>query len=274
MQIPVFSTLSLSVENAVAQVSLNRPEKANSMNAAMWQELEQCFQWLDIEPAVRVVILSGEGRHFCSGIDLAMFADIAQQGNAIADPARQSELLRQKILSLQANLTAVEQCRKPVLAAIHHSCIGGGVDLVSCCDMRYCSEDAYFSIKEIDLAMTADVGTLQRLPHLISQGMVRELAYTGRRLEAAEALSLGLVNAVYADRELLLKGVMAIALQIAEKSPLAIRGSKEMLLYARDHSVSDGLNYIATWNAAMLSVHDITATVAAAAKGEAAKYDD
>lgn len=274
MQAPIFSTLSLSVENAVAQVSLNRPDKANSMNAAMWQELEQCFDWLDAEPTVRVVVLAGEGRHFCSGIDLAMFAELAQQTGDIADPARQSEQLRQKILALQANLTAIEKCRKPVLAAIHHTCIGGGVDLVSCCDMRYCTEDAYFSIKEIDLAMTADVGTLQRLPHLISQGMVRELAYTGRRLEAAEALSLGLVNAVYPDQEQLLAGVMAIALQIAEKSPLAIRGSKEMLLYARDHSVSDSLNYMATWNAAMLSVQDITGTVAAAAKGEKPEYED
>jgi enoyl-CoA hydratase len=256
----------------VATVTLNRADKANAMDATMWQELEACFTWLDAEPSVRVVILAAQGKHFCSGIDLSLFAEVAQM--EAGDQARKAELLRRKILSLQANLTAIERCRKPVLAAIHSSCIGGGVDMISCCDMRYCSEQASFSIKEIDLAMTADVGTLQRLPRIIGDGMVRELAYTGRDVDAEEACQLGLVNRVYRDREQLLAEVTSIARQIAAKSPLAVRGTKEMLLYTRDHSVADGLNYIATWNAGMLSADDVMKAVAANMQGEQAHFDD
>lgn len=269
---PNLTTLQLDIDGAVATVSLDRPGKANAMNALMWQELEDCFQWLDGEPSVRVIILAANGKHFCSGIDLALFGDV------VADPdqeqSRQSEKLRQTILRLQGNLSTIEACRKPVLAAIHSSCIGGGVDMVSCCDMRYCTEQAFFSIKEIDLAMTADVGTLQRLPHIIGRGVMNEIAYTGRKVEASEAQAIGLVNRVYADTESLLAGVKAIAADIAAKSPLAIRGTKEMLLYSRDHSVSDGLNYIATWNAGMLSTADVMQAVEAGIKGESPQFGD
>ena len=143
------------------------------------------------------------------------------------------------------------------------ACIGGGVDLVVCADMRYASADAYFSIKEIDIGMTADVGTLQRLPHLIPQGMVRELAYTGRRLLAGRALELGLVNAVYPSHEAMLAEVTAVAREIAQRSPLAILGTKEMLNYTRDHSVADSLNYVATWNAGMFFTSDVAEQMAA-----------
>ncbi len=269
---PNFTTLKLEFDNAIATVYLDRPSKANAMNAAMWQELESCFRWLDQQPSVRVIILAANGKHFCSGIDLALFGDVLGDGKQ--EKARLSEQLRQTILRLQGNLGAIEQCRKPVLAAIHSSCIGGGIDMISCCDMRYCTEQAYFSIKEIDLAMTADVGTLQRLPHIIPRGVMNELAFTGRKIDAAEAQSIGLVNQVYADTESMMDAVRAVAQSIANKSPLAIRGTKEMLLYTRDHPVSEGLNYIATWNAGMLSVDDVMLAVAAAAKGELAQFDD
>ncbi|ARN76506.1 crotonase/enoyl-CoA hydratase family protein [Oceanicoccus sagamiensis] len=272
MRVPELSTLSIDVTNHIAKVALNRPGKANSMNAAMWDELEVCFKWLDSEPEVRVVILYGEGKHFCAGIDLAMFGDLANTD--AAEAARRAEMLRQKILSLQGNLSAIEQCRKPVLAAIHYTCIGGGIDMIACCDMRYCTADAYFSIKEIDIGMTADVGTLQRLPYIIGDGQMRELAYTGRTVAADEALSLGLVNQVYQDREQMLAAVTEIASNIAAKSPLAVRGTKEMLLYSRDHSVQDSLNYMATWNAGMLSMSDVFATAEATAKGDVPGYDD
>lgn len=273
IRIPQYQTLALSVTDGVAEVALDRPTKANSMSAPMWRELQDCFEWIDQAPTVRVAVLSGNGKHFCSGLDLSMFAGIAGEGSS-SEPARRAEAMRRMILRMQDNLSAIERCRVPVLAAIHNTCIGGGIDLTCCCDMRYCSADAWFGVKEIELGMVADVGTLQRLPRLIGDGMVRELAYTGRRFDAEEALSIGYVNRVFADRETLLAGVMEIARDIAAKSPLAIRGSKEMIVYGRDHSVSDGLNYIATWNAAMLSQQDLLGTIQAQAAGESVTYED
>ena len=268
---PSFETLDVSIEHQVATVLLNRPDKANSMSAAMWEELQGCFEWLDSEPMVRAVVLTGNGKHFCAGLDLAIFASVDGESG---DPARRAEHFRRKVLRMQDNLTSLERCRKPVLAAIHRTCIGGGVDLVCCADMRYATEDAYFSIREIDIGMAADVGTLQRLPRLIPDGLVRELAYTGRNMDAEEARELGFINRVYEDRETLLREVTAIARAIAAKSPLAVRGSKEMLLYSRDHSVAEGLNYIATWNAGMLSRADLQAGLQAQADKTHAVYED
>jgi enoyl-CoA hydratase len=162
-----------------------------------------------------------------------------------------------------------------VLAAIHGACVGGGIDLVCCADMRYCSADAQFVVKEIDIGMVADVGTLQRLPKLIGhQGLVRELAYTGRKVDALEAQAIGLVNRVFDTREALQAGVREIATTIAAKSPLSIRGIKEMLTYARDHSVADGLNHVATWNAAMLMSEDLMAAMTAAQQKIEPKFRD
>jgi enoyl-CoA hydratase len=269
--IPQFETLQLDVDEAVATVFLDRPDKANSMTLQMWRELQACFEWLDDEPAVRVVVLAGNGRHFCAGIDLAMFEGLH---GAATEPARRAEQFRRTALALQDNLTAIERCRKPVLAAIHHTCIGGGVDMVCCCDMRYATEDAYFSIREIDIGMVADVGTLQRLPRLIPDGVVRELAYSGRDMDAEEARDVGFVNRVFEDRDTMLREVRTLARHIAEKSPLAIRGTKETLLYARDHSVAEGLNYIATWNAGMLSQADLQEGLQAQLEKRRASYED
>lgn len=268
---PSYETLLIEISDKVATVWLNRPDKANAMNAAMWRELQACFEWLDLEPEVRAVILAGRGTHFSAGIDLGLFAEVMPQG---AEPARANEQLRLTIKRLQANLTAVERCRKPVLAAIHGSCIGGGLELVACCDMRYAATEAAFSLKEVDLGLTADVGALQRLPHIMPPGIVRELAYTGRSFDSDEACSTGLVNRVFADSEALMYGVGELARQIAAKSPVAVRGIKEMLLYGRDHSVEDGLNYVATWNSGMLSQHDVMTSLAAGPKGKPAEFDD
>ena len=256
MNTPEFETLQLSVDNQIAHVRINRPDKANAMSRAMWSEIGMVFEWIDATPAVRVAVLSGNGAHFTSGIDLAMLAGVADEADDDCE-GRKREKLRRTILSMQDSLTSLERCRKPVLAAIHGACIGGGIDLICCADMRYCAADAFFSIKEIDMGMTADVGTLQRLPKLIGDGMVRELAYTGRKFLAEEAQHMGLVNRVFESPEALLQSVMQIATEIAAKSPLSIRGTKEMLVYARDHSVADSLNYIATWNAAMLMSSDM-----------------
>ena len=252
-----FETLSVSLEDHIATVRLNRPEKANAMNAAMWQEIRRAFQWVDETPEARVAVLQGEGKLFTAGIDLQMMMGLGQEIQNECQ-GRTREALRRMILDMQDTLTSLERCRKPVLAAIHGACVGGGIDLVTCADMRYCSADAYFTIKEIDIGMTADVGTLQRLPRLVGEGIARELAYTGRNFAAEEARQIGLVNRLFESREALYAGVREIAATIAAKSPLSIRGTKEMITYARDHSVADSLNYIATWNAAMLMSQDLT----------------
>jgi enoyl-CoA hydratase/carnithine racemase len=251
-----YTTLTTTLDGHIARITLNRPEKANAMNAPMWQEIRQAMYWVDATPAARVAIIGGAGGNFCAGIDLGMMMALGKQ---IEDPcdARTRENLRIVILDLQDTLTSIERCRKPVIASIHGACIGGAIDLVSCCDMRYASSDAVFSIKEIDIGMTADVGTLQRLPKIINPAVVRELAYTGRNVNATEAAQIGLVNRVFDSHDALMAGVNEIAVSIAAKSPLAIRGTKEMLNYARDHSVAEGLNYIAAWNAAMLMSEDL-----------------
>ena len=262
MNAPEFCTLAVTLVHHVAEVRLNRADKSNAMNEAMWQEIRQAFAWVDATPEARVAILSGEGKNFCAGIDLAMLGSI-QQKIANPDGARSREALRRLILDLQDCLSTIERCRKPVLAAIQGSCVGGALDLVTCCDMRYAAADAVFSIREIDLGMVADVGSLQRLPRLIGDGMARELAYTGRNVMADEAEKLGLINCQFDSFPRLSKEVRKIAQTIAAKSPLAIRGTKDVMNYNRDHSVADGLNYVANWNAAMLLSADLGECIAA-----------
>lgn len=257
-----FENLSVDLQGGIAVVRLNRPAKGNAMNATLWREIRQAFEWIDRTPEARVALLQGEGKHFCSGIDLQMLMELKQQIQNDCD-GRSREALRNIILDLQDTLTSLERCRKPVIAAVHGACIGGGVDLVCCADMRYASEDAQFCIKEIDMGMTADVGTLQRLPRLIGDGMARELAYTGRTVGGAEAAGLRLVNRVFATPDALFAGVHEIAVSIAAKSPLSMRGTKEMINYARDHTVADGLKYVATWNAAMLMSTDLQEAITA-----------
>lgn len=260
---PAFETLSLTTTDAVAVLELNRPDKANAMNLPMWEELRRAMTWIDQAHTLRVAVIRGAGRHFCAGIDLDLLRGVREQ-TADACAGRAAEKLRRLILEMQEAFSAIERCRKPVLAAVHGACVGAGVDLVTACDMRYCSADAQFSVKEVDVGMTADVGTLQRLPRLVGEGMARELAYTARSVSGAEAREIGLVNRCHPDAETLQRDVMALAAAIAAKSPLAVRGSKEMITYARDHSVADSLNYVATWNAAMLMSEDLTEAIDAA----------
>jgi enoyl-CoA hydratase len=173
------------------------------------------------------------------------------------EPARRAENMRRSILALQDAFNALEEARMPVLVAIHGGAIGGAVDMVCAADCRYCTEDTFFTIKETQIGMTADVGTLQRLPHLIPQGLIRELAYTGRNWSAHEALAQGFVNQIYPSQEAMLDAVMKIARNIAINSPMAVTGCKQMINYTRDHSVSDSLDYMATWQAGMLQMPDV-----------------
>jgi len=273
MSLPTFTTLSITLENHVAHIGLNRPERANAMNDAMWGEIKAAMAWLDGEPAARVGVIHGHGEQFCAGIDLAMLMGVQAR---IQDDCqgRQAEKLRKLILALQDSLTAIERCSKPVIAAVHGACIGGGLDLIAACDLRYATHDATFCLKEVDLGIVADVGVLQRLPKIIGDGRTRELAYTARNVSGAEAAQMGLVSQSLPDRDSLTATVAAVAQTIASKPPLTTRGLKENLLYARDHSVEEGLRYVATWNAAMLLSKDLEAAAMAHMMKQAPVFRD
>lgn len=259
-----YNTISVDINNHIAHITLNRPDQLNSMVPDFWQELPACVRLIDANSAARVIVISSSGKHFSAGMDLSVFANMS---NSFAgEPARRGERMRRMVLELQDSFNALEECRIPVLAAVQGGAIGGAVDMLSACDSRYCTQDAFFCIKETQLGMTADVGTLQRLPHLLSHGIVRELAYTGRNMQSAEALTHGFVNQVFSDQESLLKGVMKIAAQIAVHSPMAVSGCKEMLNYARDHSVAESLNYMATWQSGMFQMPDVQEAMAAGAE--------
>jgi enoyl-CoA hydratase len=268
-----YKYFKVEIEHKIAQVFINRPEKANAFNMETWIEMQTIFVTLSQSEEVRVIILAGIGKHFCAGIDLELLMSISQY-QKIACSGKRSEKIRKLILTLQQTITAIEKCSKPVLAAIHNGCIGGGVDIAAACDMRYCTEDAYFTIKEIDLGMVADIGTLQRLPKIISTGMAAEMAYTGRKVFGPEAKEIGLVNSCYPTKEALMEDVMQIASTIASKSPLSIRGTKDVLHYSKEHSVDDSLNYMSTWNAAMLLSADLTEAFKATMEKRSPKFDD
>lgn len=250
-----YSTLDISIADEIAHIQLCRPKELNSMIAAFWTELPEAVRHIDEHALARVIVISAQGKHFSAGMDLSVFQNMGASFNG--EPARRAEAFRRHVLKLQDAFNTLEEARMPVLVAVQGGVIGGAVDMISACDIRYCTDDAFFCIKEIDIGMTADVGTLQRLPHLIPQGLVRELAYTGRNMMSQEALSKGLVNQVYSDQETMLDEVMKIAKTIAGHSPMAVAGCKEMINYTRDHNVSDSLNYIATWQSGMLQMPDV-----------------
>lgn len=268
-----YKTLTLSITDKIAHVVLNRPAELNTMNEDFWHEIPRVLRDIDEQAAARVIVISSTGKHFTAGMDLSVFMNpknIPMRG----DPARAAENLRRLVLQLQEAFTALETTRMPVLVAIQGGCIGGGVDMISAADCRYCTADAFFCIKETDLGMTADVGTMQRLPHLIPQGMMRELAYTAGKLSAQRAKEIGLVNEVYADQAAMLEGVMAIAREMAKRSPMAVAGCKEMINYARDHSVPDSLKYMATWQSGMFRPEDMMKAMAAQSQKTVADFPE
>jgi enoyl-CoA hydratase len=268
-----YKHFKVEVANKIAQVFFNRPEKANALNMEAWIEMQTVFETLSDTDTVRAIVLAGEGKHFCAGIDLGLLMSVGKLQD-MACSGRRSEKVRELIKTLQQTITAIEKCSKPVLAAIHNGCIGGGVDIAAACDMRYCTEEAYFTVKEIDLGMVADIGSLQRLPKIISPAMAAEMAYTGRKVFGPEAKSIGLVNHCYDSKEKLMEGVMQIAATIASKSPLSVRGTKEVLRYTRDHSVDDALNYMSVWNAAMLLSADLQEAFKATLEKRHPKFED
>lgn len=270
--LPKTEFFEIIIDGAVAEVRMNRPDKANGMNPAFWDELPRIVEALDADPAMRAIVLTGAGRNFTGGMDLSAFQGIMAMLQS--EPGRAAYALRRLILDLQASLSALEQTRLPVIAAIQGACIGGGIDLITACDIRLATTDAVFSVEEINIGMAADVGTLQRLPKLIAPGIARELALTGRRFSAGEAVGWGLVNAAHADHDALIEAAHTMARDIAGKSPLAVAGTKQALVYARDHSVDDGLDQIATWNGGMLRPEDLMGALQARAARKEADFAD
>ena len=254
-----YTCFDLEVRDQIAHLVMNRPEKANSMIAEFWRELPDIVEDVSAGSDARVIVLSGEGRHFCAGMDLSVFGSPGGPENSGGGRhgSRQRAQFRSTALRLQNTFSALEHSRLPVIAAVQGACVGGAIDMITACDLRYATADAFFVIQEINIGMTADVGTLQRMPKLVPEGVVRELAYTGRRMGAEEALDRGFVNAVYDDYGSLMDSVEEVAAQIAAKSPMAIWGTKQSMNFSRDHSVADGLEYIATWNAAMFDTDDM-----------------
>ncbi len=266
-------SILLTIENKIAHVSLYRLDKANALNESSWNELETIFNEINDNDNVRVVVLTGgDSKHFCAGIDLEMLMSVAQSD--VKCDGRRREQIRKFVLQLQAPINAIENCSKPVIAAIHGGCIGAGVDIVTACDMRYCTDDAYFTVREIDMGMVADLGTLQRLPKIIPEGVAREMAFTGRNVNGAEAEKYHLVNKSFETKAAMMEEVTKVAELIAQKSPLSVRGTKNILLHTRDHSVHDGLQYIASWNAGMLLSDDLQEAFLAKMQKRPAIYRD
>ena len=252
--------VAVSIDGGVAHVELARPGKFNAMDGEMFAAIGEVFRSVGTDSRVRAILLSGRGRHFSAGLDL----DYARsQFPPNDDPGRAAEARLRHIGWLQDSFTAVEEARAPVVAAIHGGCVGAGVDLAGACCLRAASGDAFFQVAEVDVAITADLGTLQRLGHLIPHGVLRELAYTGRRMGAEEAARYGLVNQIARGREETVAAGLELAGAIAAKSPLAVAGAKMSLNHSRGRTVEEGLRHVALWNAATLVSADLTAAIRA-----------
>jgi enoyl-CoA hydratase len=255
-----YRCFDVDITDSVAHVRLNRPDELNTMTPDFWRELPEIVTGISNEATARVVVISSTGKHFSAGMDLSVFlagGDGGELGGQEAEAGRRHARLRSNAKVLQWSFTALEKARIPVIAAVQGGVIGGAVDLVTACDLRYASTDAFFCVQEINIGMTADVGTLQRLGKVVNEGFAREMAYTGRRYPAQRAYEVGLVQQVFPDQEALLAGALETAREIAGKSPLAIWGTKVAMNYARDHSVDDGLDQIATWQAGMFQPDDM-----------------
>jgi len=259
----------VSITDRIAHIRLNRPDQLNTFTPEAWVELPAIVRDIDRNASARAIVISSTGKHFTAGMDLAVFTKPGGITSASSDPQLKAELFRANLKPLQDAFTVLDQARMPVIVCVQGGCIGAGVDMISACDIRLATKDAFFCIQEINIGMTADVGTYPRLCRLMPEGWVRQISYTGERLPAAKAQALGLVNETFDTQEAMLDHAMTLAREIASKNPLAVTGAKVMINYARDHTIADGLDYIGVWNAAMLSgAHMREAFVAKAEKRE------
>ena len=271
-----YKSFEVDISDHVANLVLSRPDELNTMSRDFWVELGDVLEEINKNSEVRVVVMSSTGKHFCAGMDLSAFSNGVDNipDEKKPDHARIGEAVYRVAKELQGYITSLEKIRVPVIAAIHGGCIGGAVDLVTACDIRLASKDASFCIQEINIGMAADVGTLQRLPKIIPDSKMREMAYTGRRMYADEAKETGLVSDTYESQEEMLAAANELAKVIASKSPVAIYGLKAVMNYSRDHSVSEGLEYNALWSGAMLSQKDMTEAITANMEKRDASFND
>lgn len=273
-----FETLAVvqDQETRVVRVALNRPKKLNAMNHKMFVELRQFFEQADRDSDCMCVVLhGGDSRLFCAGIDLASELGAGASGltSSDADVSRKGLKMLNWIDTPQQAMSAAERCKKPVICAMHNGVVGGGIDLATACDIRYCSKDAYFTIAEVKVGLTADIGTLQRLPKKVgNDSIARELALTGRRMGAEEALKLGLVGKVFEDQTSCLDAAMATAKEIAANSPVAVVGTKVSLNYSMEHTTQEGLDHIKVWNSLHLQSEDLMTAIAAQMSKEKAQF--
>jgi enoyl-CoA hydratase len=265
------SFFNIHTINGVSALEMNRPEALNAMNVAFWVELPEIIKSLDAAGKTRVAVLQGSGRLFSAGMDVTMFS---KESALTTESVLERERFRLQLVALQRSFEAIAQARFPVIAAIHGACIGGAVDLVTACCLRYATKDAFFCIEEINIGMMADVGTLQRMPKQLPDAVVRELAYTGDRLSADRAERLGFVNGLFDDKAALLAGVMEIAQKIADKAPVAIAATKQMISYARDHSVAESFTMLNALQPSVFSAADIQAAMIARSKKQVAEFSN
>ncbi|KPA11031.1 Enoyl-CoA hydratase [Candidatus Magnetomorum sp. HK-1] len=249
--------MTIEKKDYIAWLTFNRPEKGNAITPDFFAEITQVFNDFSKDPDIRAVVIKANGKHFTSGLDLIEAANIF--GKALKD----KELFRSIIIELQDSMNAVEKCKKPVIAAAHGMCIGAGIDLLSACDIRIAEKNTTFSIRETKIAIVADLGTLQRLPHIIGYGWFNELALTGRNFSADEALKMGFVTHVCDGEKELLEKAKSIATEIAENSPMTVQNVKEVIQYSRDNGVYPGMAYVAQKNAALLPSADLTEAMTA-----------
>ncbi|XP_055845505.1 delta(3,5)-Delta(2,4)-dienoyl-CoA isomerase, mitochondrial [Episyrphus balteatus] len=266
-----FKCLSVAVPKPfVYHVQLNRPDKYNAINKQMWVDIKDCFESLSMNPDCRVVVISAEGKHFTAGIDLNDMMQLAQELAEIEEVSRKGCALEKLIKLYQDSISSLEVCNKPVISAVHSACIGAGVDLITASDIRYCTKDAMFQVKEVEIGMAADVGTLQRFPKVInSQSLARELCLTGRKFLSDEAKSCGLVSKVFENKDEMIKTALSLAEDLASKSPIAVQATKKNIIYSFDRPNQEGLDQIREMNKLYLQSEDfINATMAQLTKGE------
>ena len=261
----------LEISACVAHLTLTRPHAMNTMSPRFWRELEEVLDGLHRDANARALVISSTGKHFTAGMALETFG----QGIALDDSdAAGRANIRESLLDMLGAFNRIEALRMPVIAAVQGGCIGGGLDMIAACDIRYCTHDAFFCIQEINIGMIADLGSLQRLPKLMSESALRELAYTGRRLPADKALQSGLVSEVFATQDEMLAAALATAREIASKPPVAVWGSKLALNYARDHAVRDSLDQMALLQSGLWQTSNVVESMQARTEKRAPQFDD
>jgi len=258
-KVPSYECFELEIDGGVAHLRMSRPERRNAMTAAFWKELPQIVRALE----ARVLVLSSTGPHFCAGLDVSMFSS----GGLTTESVEARKQFRDKLEELQASLSSLAEARFPVIAAVQGGCIGGAVDMVTACCLRYATREAFFVIQEINLGMMADVGTFNRMPKQLPEAVVRELGYTGERLTAERAERLGFVNGLFDTHEQLVAGALEVARRIASKAPVAVAATKQMISYTRDHSVAESFDYLNALQPAIFDIEEIKRNLKGSKRG-------